>query len=48
MQPYASAPTVEALRAFLNLDLLLECDGEYNTVRTGRCGMLYTIHNPHV
>lgn len=28
VQPYARAPTTEALRAFLNLDLALECDGK--------------------
>jgi hypothetical protein len=28
LQPFAEAPTAEALRAFLNLDLALECDGE--------------------
>jgi hypothetical protein len=27
MQPMAEAPTMEALHAFLNLDLALECDG---------------------
>ncbi|WIA43703.1 hypothetical protein OEZ86_010133 [Tetradesmus obliquus] len=31
-QPFAHAPTVEAVRAFLNLDLLLECNGWVGTM----------------
>ncbi|WIA15626.1 hypothetical protein OEZ85_002253 [Tetradesmus obliquus] len=30
--PFATAPTTEALRAFLNLDLALECDGWVGTL----------------
>jgi hypothetical protein len=28
LQPFAEAPTKEAVHAFLNLDLALECDGK--------------------
>jgi hypothetical protein len=35
LQPFAEAPTTEALRALLNLDLTLECDGEKAFNRQG-------------